>query len=94
MRLPTHIFPISVIYIFIMYYLCGMQSLQTLTLSLASNFSLQYHPQITHKGHKKKGNDQQRSKVLIVEQILLFSPLGNILRTEWRICILMLGCKG
>ena len=43
-----------------MYYLWGNPSLQTLALSLASNFSLQYRPQITLKGHKKKENDRQR----------------------------------
>ena len=31
---------------------------------------------------------------MIGKQILLFSTLGNVQRTVWRICILMLGCKG
>ena len=31
---------------------------------------------------------------MIVKQILLVSTLENVLRTVWRICILMLGCKG
>ena len=33
-------------------------------------------------------------EALIVKQILLVSILGNVLRTVWRICLLMLGCKG
>ena len=32
--------------------------------------------------------------LLIVKQILLVSTLGNVYRTVWRICILMLLCKG
>ena len=31
---------------------------------------------------------------MIVKQVLLASTLGNVQRTVWRICILMLGCKG
>ena len=31
---------------------------------------------------------------MIVTQILLVSTLRNLLRKLWRICILMLGCKG
>ena len=31
---------------------------------------------------------------MIVEQILLPSTLGNVWRTVWRICILILGCNG
>ena len=31
---------------------------------------------------------------LIVQQILLFSTIRNVLKTVWKICILMLGCKG
>ena len=31
---------------------------------------------------------------MIVKQILLVSTLGNVLRSVWRICKLMLGCKG
>ena len=30
---------------------------------------------------------------MIVKQILLASTLGNVLRTVWRICILMLGLR-
>ena len=33
-------------------------------------------------------------KLLIVEQILLVSTLGNVERIVWRICILMLRRKG
>ena len=40
-----------------------------------------------------KGNDHQLKKLLIVKQIFLVSTLGNV-ETVWRICILMLGCKG
>ena len=62
-------------------------------LWLACNFSLQYHPWITLEGHENKGNDHQLKKLLIVTQILNISTLGNIKRTVWRICILMLRCK-
>ena len=51
-------------------------------------------PESQVKGHKKKGNDHQLKKLLIVIQILLVSTLGNVSRTVWRICLLMLGCKG
>ena len=51
-------------------------------------------PESQVKGHKKKGNDHQLKKLLIVIQILLFSTLGNVSRTVWRICLLILGCKG
>ena len=53
---------------------------------------------ITPKSHievmriKKKITNQL--KLLTVKQILLSSNLGNVKRTVWRICILMLGCKG
>ena len=40
-----------------------------------------------------KGNDHQLKKLLIFKQILLVSTLGNVKRTVWRICLLMLGCK-
>ena len=40
-----------------------------------------------------KGNDYQLKKLLIVNQILPVSILGNVWRTVWRICILMIGCK-
>ena len=33
-------------------------------------------------------------KLLISKQILLLFSLGNVLRTVWRICILILGLKG
>ena len=42
-------------------------------------------PESQVKGHKKKGNDHQLKKLLIVIQILLFSTLGNVSRTVWRI---------
>ena len=42
------------------------------------------------QGHENKGNDHP----LIVKQILETSTLRNIKRTVWRICMLMLGCKG
>ena len=40
-----------------------------------------------------KGNDHQFNKLLIVKQILLVSPIGNIKRTEKRIWILQLGLR-
>ena len=38
--------------------------------------------------------DHQFKKLAVLKQILLVSTLGNVLETVWRICILMLGCKG
>ena len=58
------------------------------------NFSLQHHARVSHKGREIKGNDHQLKNLLILKQILLVSPLGNVKRAEWRIYILMLGCKG
>ena len=42
------------------------------------------------------GNDCQLTKLLIflTKTKLLGTTLGNMQRTEWRICILMVGCKG
>ena len=42
----------------------------------------------------REENNHQINKLMIVKQILLVSTLGNVWRTVWRICILMLGCKG
>ena len=53
---------------------------------LTSNFSLQYHPWIKHKGHKNKGNDHQLKKLLIVKQVHFVSTSRKIQRTVWRIC--------
>ena len=41
-------------------------------------------------------NDCQLTKLLIflTKTKLLGTTLGNVQRTEWRICILMVGCKG
>ena len=61
---------------------------------LASNFSSQYHPWIKYWGHMNRENDHQWKQLLIVIQILLVGTLVNVKRTVWRICILMLGCKG
>ena len=47
-----------------------------------------------YEGHENKGNGHQLKKLSIVKQILLDSTLGNVWRTVWRICIMMLGCKG
>ena len=54
---------------------------------------LLYRPWTKHQGRKNNGNDHQLKKLLIVKQILLVSTLRNVLRTVWRIYILMLGCK-
>ena len=42
------------------------------------------------------GNDCQLTKLLIflTETKLLGTTLGSVQRTEWRTCILMVGCKG
>ena len=62
---------------------------------LASSFSLLYHPWILHESHENIGDDYRLFKQLfIVKQILLVSLFENVWRTVWRICILILGCKG
>ena len=61
---------------------------------LASNFSSQCHPWITKEGQKKKGNDHQLKRVLIVKKFLLGIILENVLETVWRLSILMFGWKG
>ena len=45
---------------------------------LASNFSLKYHPWVTHEGDKNKWNDHQLKKLLIVQQILFVRTLGKV----------------
>ena len=44
--------------------------------------------------YENKGNVKQLKNFLIIKQILPASTLGIVQRTVWRICILMLGCKG
>ena len=62
---------------------------------LASSFSLLYHPWILHESHENTGDGCQLFKQLLtVKQILLVSLFENVWRTVWRICILILGCKG
>ena len=61
---------------------------------LAPNISLQYHPRITHWGHESKGNYHYLKNLLIDTRILLVGILGDVRRTVWRMCILILGCKG
>ena len=45
---------------------------------VASNFSIQYCPGVTHYGLENKGNDHQLKEFLIVKQILLSSTLGKV----------------
>ena len=40
------------------------------------------------------GNDHPTEKPLIFKQVLRNITLRNTMRTVWRICILILGCKG
>ena len=47
-----------------------------------------------HESDENREDDHQLEQLLIVKQTLLFSLFGNVWRTVWRICILMLGCKG
>ena len=52
----------------------------------------------THLPHESgylegKRNDRQLKKLFIVEQILLFSAIGNEGKTVWRICILIIKCN-
>ena len=48
---------------------------------IGTSFLLTMTPQLKHKGHENKGNDNQIQKTLIVEQILLISTLRNVSRT-------------
>ena len=61
---------------------------------LMNYLSQSKHPLIKFKGHEKIGNDHHLRLLSIVKQILLVSSIRNVQRTVWRICILMLGCKG
>ena len=45
-------------------------------------------------GSKKYRNDHLLKKHVIVRGILLTSLIENLYKTVWRICILVLGCKG
>ena len=47
-------------------------------LTLKSDQHLISPYNITHQGHESKGNDHQLKKLLIVNQILLVSSLGNV----------------
>ena len=57
---------------------------------LSSTFSFQNHPWIKHYVHENKENDNKLEKLSTFKQILFVSSLGNVYRTVWRICILML----
>ena len=57
------------------------------------NFSLQYYPWIKDDSHENRGNDHQLRKLLIFQQILLLSIIGNVSRTIRRICVLILRGK-
>ena len=49
---------------------------------------------ITTELNSNIGNDHQVKKLLIVKQILIVSTVENVMRTVWRMYILILGCKG
>ena len=46
-----------------------------------------------HDSHENRGNDHQLRKLLIFQQILLLSIIGNVLRTIRRIRVLILRGK-
>ena len=50
--------------------------------------------QTSTEGQGNTGNDHLPKKHVIVRGILLTSLLENLYETVWRICILVLGCKG
>ena len=56
-------------------------------------FSLHNIPPESHIKVTKEMDHQQKNLV-IVKQVLLVRNLGNVYRTVWRICILMLGRTG
>ena len=43
-----------------------------------SNFPLQYHLQITHKGTENNKYDHQQKKLLMVKQILVVIAQGKV----------------
>ena len=47
---------------------------------------------VSYQGHGPES--KKRSPTWFYWQILLVSTIGNVQRTVWRMCILMLGCKG
>ena len=53
-----------------------------------------YYPWIKYEIHESRWDDHQLKQLLIVKQILPVNLFGNVWGTVWRICILMLGCKG
>ena len=61
---------------------------------LTSNFILQYHWWIKHKGYENKENDQYVKEPLIDKSISLDNTIGYVHRTVRRICMLILGCRG
>ena len=61
---------------------------------LTSNFILQYHWWIKHKGYENKENDQYVKEPLIDKSIPLDNTIGYVHRTVRRICMLILGCRG
>ena len=56
-------------------------------------FSSQYYPWIKDDNHENRGNDHQLRKLLIFQQILLLSIIGNVLRTIRRKRVLILRGK-
>ena len=69
------------------------KAMLTWALELLGVTRIQYQPWIKHWGHNNRGNDHQLKKLLNVKQILPVSTTGNVWRTVWRICMLMLGCS-
>ena len=79
-------------------FLLPLPNTVTILIQASSDQHLISPYNITPKSHikvtRKKGNDHQRLKLLIVKKILLVSTSKNVLRTAWRIFLLMLSCKG
>ena len=55
---------------------------------------VRYHPYIIHWGKENIGADHWLERLVIVRQILPVGTLGNVKRTVWRLCLLMLECQG
>ena len=49
---------------------------------------------VSYQGHGPESKKRSPRSTWFFGQILLVSTIGNVERTVWRICILMLGCKG
>ena len=80
-------------FLYSQFHICGYSLNSSTPISdwhLTSPYKIFVEPNIKIRRIKEMITHQTSS----VEQILLVSPIGNVLRTVWRICILIEGCQG